>query len=254
MRELRFNPGEVIIEEGSIGTTAYILKTGVVEVYKKAPKKNILLATLEAKEIFGELGLIEDKPRSASVIAKTPVSVDEISREDFLALIDDKASFIIPVMKAFFEHLRQANELVVMLESRGEETATTMASRTPQVVKMEGLTKQASLALSNKVVNLMRFPFKIGRATQHRHDDIFVDNDLYLPDEIPYNVSRNHMSINFYRDQFYVLDRGSSLGTLVNGTQLGGRTNNFRCELKIGENIVILGTESSPYKFRLVVE
>lgn len=254
MRELRFNPGEVIIEEGSYGTTAYILKSGKVEVFKKAPKKNIHLATLEAKEIFGELGLIEDKPRSASVIAKTAVIVDEISREDFMALIDDKASFIIPVMKAFFEHLRQANELVVMLESRGEETTTTTVAKAPQVIKMEGLTKQASLALNNKVVTLNRFPFKIGRATQHRHDDIFVDNDLYLPDEIPYNVSRNHMSINFYRDQFYVLDRGSSLGTYVNDTQLGGRTNNFKCELKKGENIVILGAESSPYKFKLIVE
>lgn len=253
MRELRYNPGEVIIQEGSFGNTAYILKSGKVEVYKSTPKKKILLATLEAKEIFGELGLIEDKPRSASVIAKTPVVVDEISREDFMALIDDKASFIIPVMKAFFEHLRQANELVVILESRLEESPSTK-TQAITTIKMEGLTKQASAVLNQKSVTISRFPFKIGRTTQHRHDDIFVDNDLYIPDEIPYNISRNHMSINFYRDQFYILDRGSSLGTIVNGVYLGGKTNNFKCELKKGENIVILGADKSPYQFKLTVE
>ncbi len=254
MRELKFNPDDVIIMEGSIGSTAYILKAGSVEVQKKTKNKKIVLAVLTAKEIFGELGLIEDKPRSASVVARTPVIVDEISRDDFVALLEDKASFIIPVMKAFFEHLRQANELVVQLESRLEEAPAAPTEKAAQALKIEGLTKQASAALNNKTVTLTRFPFKIGRETQHRYDDIFVDNDLYLSDEMPYNISRNHMSINFYRDQYYILDRGSSLGTIVNGVSIGGKSSNFKRELKKGENIVVLGAETSPYKFKIIVE
>ena len=64
MRELRFNPGEVIIKENSFGSSAYILKSGSVDVTKKAKNRDIVLATLEAEEIFGELGLIDDRPRS----------------------------------------------------------------------------------------------------------------------------------------------------------------------------------------------
>jgi CRP-like cAMP-binding protein len=69
-----------------------------VEVSKLADQKKVVLAVLQPKEIFGELGLIDDKPRSATVIAKTPVIVDEIMREDFITLLDDKAPYIIPVL------------------------------------------------------------------------------------------------------------------------------------------------------------
>ncbi len=121
MRELRLNPGELIIKENSFGSSAYILKSGTVDVTKKAKNRDIVLATLESEEIFGELGLIEDKPRSASVIAKTEVILDEIEREDILSLLEDKAKFVIPILKTLFERLRQANETLVSLENQLEE-------------------------------------------------------------------------------------------------------------------------------------
>jgi len=253
MRQLQFKAEDVIISEGTLGQTAYILKHGSVEVQKKAQNKKITLATLSAPEIFGELGLIDDKPRSASIVAKTPVTVDEISREDFVSLLDDKASFIIPILRAFFEHLRQANQLVVQLESRITEAPSATTSTAPASVTIEGLTPSAQKALKNSAVTITRFPFKIGRDSQHRYDDIFVDNDLSLNDQMPYNVSRNHLSVNFYRDGYYVLDRGSSLGTIVNNTCIGGRGPNFKAELQKGANIVILGAEASEFKFKITV-
>ncbi|MBU4445814.1 MAG: cyclic nucleotide-binding domain-containing protein [Candidatus Marinimicrobia bacterium] len=67
MKEMRYNPGEIIIKEGTFGDSAFILKQGSVEVRKKTNVEDLLLATLEAPEIFGEMGLIEDKPRSATM-------------------------------------------------------------------------------------------------------------------------------------------------------------------------------------------
>jgi CRP-like cAMP-binding protein len=254
MRELKFNPGDVIISEGTFGSTAYILKNGSVEVSKLADQKKVVLAVLQPKEIFGELGLIDDKPRSATVIAKTPVIVDEIMREDFITLLDDKAPYIIPVLRAFFEHLRQANQMVLQLELRIVETpqATTQPGM-PLEIKIEGLTPTARTALNNTVKSLKKFPYKIGRESSHRYDDVFVDNDLSLTDEMPYNVSRNHLSINFYKDQYYVLDRGSSLGTIVNNISIGGRLPNFKAELHKGENIVVLGAAGSQYQFKITI-
>jgi len=254
MRELKFNPGDVIISEGTFGSAAYILKAGSVEVSKLADRKKIVLAVLQTKEIFGELGLIDDKPRSATVTAKTPVVVEEIAREDFITLLDDKAPFIIPVLRAFFEHLRQANQMVLQLESRITETPKAAAQpEVPSEIKIEGLTPISKQALSNNVKILKKFPFKIGRESGHRYDDVFVDNDLSLIDEMPYNVSRNHMSINFYKDQYYVLDRGSSLGTIVNNISIGGRLPNFKAELRKGDNMVVLGAATSQFQFKITV-
>ena len=63
-------PGDVMIDEGAIDSRIYILLSGEVEVRKKGK----LLATIgRAGEVFGELAVVNEDRRSASVIAKTPV-------------------------------------------------------------------------------------------------------------------------------------------------------------------------------------
>ncbi len=253
MKEMRFNPGETIIKEGTFGDSAYILKEGTVEVKKKTQHTDLLLATLEAEDIFGEMGLIEDKPRSATIIAKNMVVIDEITRDDFMGLLDDKKSVIIPILRAFFERLRQTNDLVVRLENEINRPDTTTKDVTTPTVRLTGLTREAQSVLNNKVLNIQKFPFKIGRNSSHVSDAIFVNNDLSIDDVLPYNVSKNHMSINFYQNQFYILDRGSSLGTTVNGKNIGGNVNNYKIDLNKGENTVVIGAEASPYQFKISI-
>jgi len=253
MKEMQYNPGEIIIKEGTSGDSAFILKQGSVEVRKKTEVEDLLLATLEAGEIFGEMGLIEDKPRSATIIAKKPVIVDEISREDFMGLLDDKKSFIIPILRAFFERLRQTNDLVVRLENKIGISDTVTEDTSVKVVRISGITGEAKKLLNNKERIIKKFPFKIGRNSSHRYDAIFVDNDMFIEDEIPYNVSKNHLSINFYGNQFYVLDRGSSLGTIVNGKNIGCNISNYKAVLNKGENTMIIGSETSPYRFKITL-
>jgi len=78
-----FRKGDVIIEEGSYGTSAYVIKSGKVEVSELAKNKKIVLATLEEGQIFGEMGLVEDQPRSATVAAFDDVQLAVLSRDSF---------------------------------------------------------------------------------------------------------------------------------------------------------------------------
>ena len=253
MKEMQYNSGEIIIKEGTIGDSAFILRQGSVEVRKKTKVEDLLLATLEAQEIFGEMGLIEDKPRSATVIAKSQVIVDEISRGDFMGLLDDKKSFIIPILRAFFERLRQTNDLVVQLENKIGISDTAAEDTSVKVVRISGMTDKAIEILNNKELIIKKFPFKIGRESSHRYDAIFVDNDMFIEDEMPYNVSKNHLSINLHGNQFYVLDRGSSLGTIVNGKNIGGNISDYKSVLNKGKNTMIIGSETSPYQFKITL-
>lgn len=253
MKVLRFNPGDAIIKEGTVGNTAYILKSGTVEVHKKTKYHDITLATLNPQEIFGEQGLIEDRPRSASVIAKTAVNAVEIARGDFLSILKDKATFVIPILKVLFERLRQTNELVVQLEEQLSASTLARTEEKPVSVKIKGHTKVTRSILNDQEQIINKFPFKIGRECLQYQSDIFVDNDLYLPDKIPYNVSRNHLSINNIGDRLYILDRGSSIGTIVNEKHIGGHCPILKADLNNDENIVTLGKENSPFIFVITI-
>jgi CRP/FNR family cyclic AMP-dependent transcriptional regulator len=253
MKEMRFNAGDTILAEGTFGDSAFILKEGSVEVKKKTQHEDLLLATLEAEDIFGEMGLIEDKPRSATIVAKNQVVVAEITRDDFMGLLDDKKSVIIPILRAFFERLRQTNDLVVRLENEISRSSPAAPDAATRSVYLVGLTNRAQTLLGNKKMEIKKFPFKIGRESSHASDAIFANNDLYILDEIPYNISKNHMSINLYQNQYYILDRGSSIGTIVNGKTIGGKVNNYKITLDKGENTVIIGSSESPYQFQIII-
>jgi cAMP-dependent protein kinase regulator len=72
-------PGTTIIEQGDEGDAFYALRSGHVEVVKDEE----LTATLGPGAYFGEIALLMDVPRTASVVAKTPVRLYRIDREGF---------------------------------------------------------------------------------------------------------------------------------------------------------------------------
>lgn len=80
---LRLEPGEVIVREGDPGDRFYIVADGTVEVseYGRA------LSELGPGGYFGEISLIRDVPRTATVVGKTPVVLYALDREDFLAAV-----------------------------------------------------------------------------------------------------------------------------------------------------------------------
>ena len=65
MKTLFKKAGDVILKEGEESTDAYIILKGEVNVIKK----NEVIATLQENSIFGEIGLVDQRPRTATCIA-----------------------------------------------------------------------------------------------------------------------------------------------------------------------------------------
>ncbi|URA10114.1 cyclic nucleotide-binding domain-containing protein [Thermospira aquatica] len=82
-----FQAGEYIIREDDTDKTMYIIIEGKVRVETKDPasQQPIVLTELGPKDFFGEIALLLNQPRNASVIAITPVNVYPISSLDMLA-------------------------------------------------------------------------------------------------------------------------------------------------------------------------
>jgi CRP-like cAMP-binding protein/Zn-dependent protease len=76
-------PGEVLIEQGATGDAFYAIGTGQVDVVRDEE----LVATLGPGEHFGEVALLHDAPRNATVIAHTPTRVFRLDREGFTQVV-----------------------------------------------------------------------------------------------------------------------------------------------------------------------
>ena len=113
MNIINFKKGEDIIEEGALGDCAYIIEEGSVEVSKLSPHgEKQVLAVLEKSEIFGEMGLIDGLPRSATVTALDDCVVSVFSKETFNSLADHNPEALIPIFKVLTRRLRSTLALV----------------------------------------------------------------------------------------------------------------------------------------------
>jgi MFS family permease len=74
-------PGDAIVRQGDEGQSFYVIASGTVEVHEDGE----LRRRMGAGEFFGEIALLRDVPRTASVTALTPVTTLAMDREDFLA-------------------------------------------------------------------------------------------------------------------------------------------------------------------------
>ena len=76
MQEQTFKAGELIFREGEDSDLAYLIVSGRVDIFKRMDNgATVLLATLGDGEIFGEMSIISEQPRTASAAASTLVTV-----------------------------------------------------------------------------------------------------------------------------------------------------------------------------------
>ncbi len=86
--QINRNHNELIITEGEMGDHLFVVVSGEVEIFKIVGKKKIMIAKLEAGSMFGEMALIEDKPRSASAMStKANTQLTIVPRNQFATLI-----------------------------------------------------------------------------------------------------------------------------------------------------------------------
>ena len=103
-----FAQGRTIFKEGDRGDEFFVVVRGQVEVRSG----NRLLETLGQNSIFGEMALIDDSPRSATVVALTNVKVAPIKEKQFLFLVRNTPFFALRVMRVLALRLRAQNKAV----------------------------------------------------------------------------------------------------------------------------------------------
>jgi predicted component of type VI protein secretion system len=296
----------MIFREGDTTQEAYRILKGRVEISIAGDGKSVILAQLGEGDIFGEMAMVDERPRSASAQALEVTECEVLTAENFNEAVLQRPEILIPYLASFFERLRTANDRLRMemrLRAQAEQKASAPAATNPaaavarvvapvakpiahpslemtrvsapapvptapstapvapppeggyQSIVLTACNDHAMARLPESSVTIQKFPFRIGRKheTPGKGATVFASNDLPIADEKPYQISRNHCSIEREGDHFFVRDRGSSLGTVVNDAAIGLAENSLTQDLRGGENQILLGSDDSQFQFKVTL-
>jgi CRP-like cAMP-binding protein len=100
-------PGKMLVEEGRIGMEFFLIVSGTAAVTREGKK----VATLAAGAHFGELALLDRRPRSASVVSETDMDLLVLSQRQFNSLLTSVPTISRKMLAAMANRLREADAL-----------------------------------------------------------------------------------------------------------------------------------------------
>ncbi|NUB14461.1 cyclic nucleotide-binding domain-containing protein [Azospirillum brasilense] len=102
---LSFRSGAILFEQDGMGTCAYILLRGEAEVIVTGPGGPLAVATLGSNEIVGEIAILCDVPRTATVRASTDLEALCVPKDHFLQMIADFPQMGLEIMRSLAHRL-----------------------------------------------------------------------------------------------------------------------------------------------------
>lgn len=107
-----FPAGAVVFEEGDPGSRMYVIVSGAVRIEKRVGARSLTLALLGPGEAFGEMALLEDAPRSATVVVETPARILEIDETAFEDLVRNNGEVALRLLRRLSARLRESNRQI----------------------------------------------------------------------------------------------------------------------------------------------
>jgi CRP/FNR family transcriptional regulator, cyclic AMP receptor protein len=105
-----FDPGMRLFRQGDPGDAAYLIICGEAEVTRETPEGPVLLATLGANEIVGDMAILGNVPRNATVRAKSRLVTLRISKEPFMRMVREFPSMAVAMMQELAGRLAATND------------------------------------------------------------------------------------------------------------------------------------------------
>lgn len=108
---VRFDPAEIVFREGDCSNTCYLIRAGHAAAVREHPAgRAITLARFGPGDLFGELAMLDDARRSATVEAVDEVEAIAIRAEDMRRLLREHSEIVLKMVVGLGQRLRQTNE------------------------------------------------------------------------------------------------------------------------------------------------
>jgi CRP-like cAMP-binding protein len=104
---LMFKPDQVLVRQGELGDAAFIIIEGIAEVLIDTPDGPVAVARLKRNDIIGEIAILCDVPRTATVQAIDQLTALKITKELFFRMVSDFPDMGIEIMRSLAHRLEQ---------------------------------------------------------------------------------------------------------------------------------------------------
>ncbi|MBV8132345.1 MAG: cyclic nucleotide-binding domain-containing protein [Alphaproteobacteria bacterium] len=104
-----FDPGKRLVQQGDSADAAYLIIDGHAEVVLETAAGPVVVATLGANETVGEMGILGDVPRNATVRAKDRLIVLRISKDPFMRMVREFPNMAVSIMRELAQRLDATN-------------------------------------------------------------------------------------------------------------------------------------------------
>ena len=107
--------GTLLFSEGDDGEVMYVIQSGEVEIRRRIKDQDRVLAVLPAGEFFGEMAIVNDRPRSATAVVRRQARLLVIDGQTFEAMLRGKTEIAVRMIKTMASRLERANQQVELL-------------------------------------------------------------------------------------------------------------------------------------------
>ena len=104
-----FRPGEIIFLQGMQADDAFLIKEGRIEIFRSTGAGETVLATLRPGDIFGEMALVDSRPRSAGARAAEVVIVTVIPRRVLVQELARSPLIVRTLVERYIDIIRESN-------------------------------------------------------------------------------------------------------------------------------------------------
>jgi CRP/FNR family transcriptional regulator, cyclic AMP receptor protein len=184
--------GATIMVAGDQTDSLYIILSGRLKVMMSdAEGKEVILSILGPGEFFGEMGLIDDSPRSASVLAIEPCELLSIAKRDFNKCLAENFEMAMAVMRGLVRRLREADRKIgslALLDVYGR-VARLLLDMADTVDGQKMVTKRLPkqdiakmIGASREMVSRVMKDLQLGGYIEMRGSTIVLHESIMLPD------------------------------------------------------------------------
>jgi CRP-like cAMP-binding protein len=115
-----YSRGEDLFHQGDIGDAAYVILSGNADVLVSTPNGQLKVAEVEQNSIVGEIAILCNTPRTATVTTTTPLEALRIRKDDFLKLLADFPEMAVEIMRVLADRLSQTTSELTEARSRAQ--------------------------------------------------------------------------------------------------------------------------------------
>jgi hypothetical protein len=250
MKEIEYAAGETIYAEGDPNECAYIIASGTVDVLRDAGNTTVPLALLGPGHIFGEVGVIRNRPRSTTARAASDVILLAITRQDFDAAFGEKNRLALTLLRMLCERLSEANQRIYEGQLHEAGAATFEVTEIRLLPGSPAVESQ----IGDDGVVIEKLPFRVGRRAIAGDPSTQGSAELLLRTTKAFEMAPQHFVIEEEHGRLLIRDLGSVLGTLVNGIRIAQFEESDSVPLKMGVTEIQVGGLDSSIQFNLAVK